>query len=139
MRKKIGQIDIFASDEPNFIGSSYSTKADYAAKHRPEYRGHLHSTGPEHYIIELNPRSDVNTMRTLYGEKGARLGADVRTIFAHELGHIVAEMTGDPAHVEKVFFSRNAREKKAWEIAEEITPVSKEHRELALKSYEGMG
>lgn len=136
MRTKIGQIDIFASDEPNRVQSSFSIQAKHLVKDMPEYRKVLKTTAGEknHFVIELNPEADFKTVQEVYGDKA--INFKMADTLAHELGHVVAEISGDPDH-QSVFGNRVRREKLAWNIARKIKPdVDPEVEKLAVGTYE---
>lgn len=94
----------------------------------------------EKNTIFLNPFGDKKIFERMTGKevKTAEEGRELlSSTLAHELGHFVSHVLHDP--VETTFFTsvfgNVPAEKKAWEIAEQITPIRQDVKKAALGSY----
>lgn len=108
MKRKIATLDIFADDIAENSGAE--------------------EVSPGRYQIDLA----LNGVTSVGG-----FPKDVQTSLAHELGHFVAMVTGDPTHGNIAAVTRLPGEKKAWELAEKILPgkINKLQKQLGLRSY----
>jgi hypothetical protein len=119
MTTKIAQLNILVSDG-NHEGPSPS---------------HLARIGPREFNIVLNPIGDKYTLATF--SQPTTLNA-LQSILAHEMGHFVATITGDPTHQGKHALPA---EIKAWTVADAIaksagTTIDPSVRNFALNGYE---
>lgn len=125
MKKTLARIEIVLTDEKHGDepGSFTETRMD------PE-KGDL-------FIVTLNPKADATMIKRLL-HRDYPLSEQVKTILAHELGHVVEIVSRDPAHhpVVGAMFGELLGEQHAWKIAEKISPdLAKPVEAAALADY----
>ena len=138
MRRKVGQIDIYVSDEdPKKVGS-FSTSLNNINTFNDYSLGKAEN--PNHWIVNLEPK--------YHGRLTTDLDSDgIRTVLAHELGHVVAGITKEPEHkkLDDKIMAKDAsvkydpqipREEAAWKLAKEMFPALREDmKKAAIDSY----
>jgi hypothetical protein len=102
--------------------------------------------GRTNYTVTLRPKIDAPILESIHEKANI---PNMETLLAHELGHFVAEVFGDPTHNKATKYLATLlgesslivpAEKRAWEIGEIINPkLNRNIRARALQGYASNG
>ena len=89
---------------------------------------------PSHFFLVLRPDEDKTINDNDMESKHL-----LENVLAHELGHFVSSLLHDPTSSEKLQaaygYTIVDEERRAWELAEKMTPVDTNLRDKVLKDY----